>query len=366
MLSLKGESHKPFNLYKVTFAMSLPLDQQETYYVFINGEQKGPYTREELLALGQSGTVNSDTLGWKVGESDWAPLKAFVTGFLPPPPPVPSTTPPPPPPSSKPFPVPESPPVTPPNHQPLGGYESLPSSPPRPTYRSEVLGFTVLGLDGLLSVFLCFSMWYGTPLVLNVLKGEEPSIVLSLLGWLEWLLIILLSVFIFLDAKRLGMGGRQDRTPKGHRRTGPLGWAIFCGLMPVYLYRRRLYGARNLLLPGLCLLAVSLVSFVLSATHLLREVKNIAEDYRYAPPPVNSEEVIMVIEDIAHRNFEERCLGVLSPVEVRYDKEKQRRIGRASLKMASGETYPFVYSVQWKTPEMKNFEVQIADHESEL
>jgi uncharacterized protein (TIGR00266 family) len=66
-----------------------------TYYLAINGQQQGPYTTDQIIAMVREGTVNAGTLAFTRGMATWTPiahipeLRAFVTpsgtGVLPPP-----------------------------------------------------------------------------------------------------------------------------------------------------------------------------------------------------------------------------------------------------------------------------------------
>lgn len=42
-------------------------------YASINGNQAGPFTEQEFIALIQKGLISNDTLVWKPGMSSWLP-----------------------------------------------------------------------------------------------------------------------------------------------------------------------------------------------------------------------------------------------------------------------------------------------------
>lgn len=64
---------------------------QAQYYVVIAGAQQGPFDMATLQAMIQQGTVNGDTLVWKAGMTQWAPLATLgITSALPTPPPIPN------------------------------------------------------------------------------------------------------------------------------------------------------------------------------------------------------------------------------------------------------------------------------------
>ena len=48
-----------------------------TFFVLINGEQKGPYALDQLRSMWQNGTVTTDTLYWSEGMPDWLPLSGM-------------------------------------------------------------------------------------------------------------------------------------------------------------------------------------------------------------------------------------------------------------------------------------------------
>lgn len=74
-----------------TGAVPPPMPTAVQYYYAYNGQQAGPVSFEQLRALFANRTVNKDSLVWKQGMSDWAPLKdveelkAFLGGATPPP-----------------------------------------------------------------------------------------------------------------------------------------------------------------------------------------------------------------------------------------------------------------------------------------
>ncbi|CAM3777972.1 tubulin-like doman-containing protein [Parendozoicomonas haliclonae] len=73
-----------------------PVAQVEhSYYLHVNGENMGPYTRSVLLGYLQSGQVAKETLCWREGWAGWQPvgevaeLQQTAGAVPPPPPPVP-------------------------------------------------------------------------------------------------------------------------------------------------------------------------------------------------------------------------------------------------------------------------------------
>jgi hypothetical protein len=55
-------------------------------YLHLNGEQKGPFSSEQVRAMLVSGEITPDTLAWRAGMSEWSRVSAVVG---PPPAPVP-------------------------------------------------------------------------------------------------------------------------------------------------------------------------------------------------------------------------------------------------------------------------------------
>lgn len=45
-----------------------------TYFVYVNGQQVGNQTQQNIAAMLQQGTINAETLVWKAGMANWLPL----------------------------------------------------------------------------------------------------------------------------------------------------------------------------------------------------------------------------------------------------------------------------------------------------
>lgn len=45
-----------------------------TFFVYLNGQQVGNQTQQNIAAMLQQGTINADTLVWKAGMANWLPL----------------------------------------------------------------------------------------------------------------------------------------------------------------------------------------------------------------------------------------------------------------------------------------------------
>lgn len=69
-----------------------PPPQQETWFLYVNGQQLGGQTVQQIAALFNQGVVNMNTLVWKAGMKDWLPLSAvpdLAVAVVPPTPPIP-------------------------------------------------------------------------------------------------------------------------------------------------------------------------------------------------------------------------------------------------------------------------------------
>lgn len=53
----------------------------DTYLLFINGQQSGPYTISQMKAMWQTGTINAGTAYWQAGMTQWQSL-ANIRHFL--------------------------------------------------------------------------------------------------------------------------------------------------------------------------------------------------------------------------------------------------------------------------------------------
>jgi len=67
------------------------------FFTVVNGQQKGPYSTEQLSQMAAQKTISPDTLVWKQGMSNWTAAKSvpeltniFTPSAPPPPPPPPS------------------------------------------------------------------------------------------------------------------------------------------------------------------------------------------------------------------------------------------------------------------------------------
>ena len=191
-----------------------------------NGQQTGPYNEEQLTELVNKGDISYDDLAWKEGMTEWQPLRQVVpppAGSPPPLPPLAGTT----------HPA-GSPPLSPRPSIPTPNYNAGNNQQPVQGPVSDGLGYFIVAIPILAAVLI----WMGV-------MGSTVNVEL-----------LVIAIFVGLEAKLLGAGSPTDLTPKGKRHAGPIGWALtslFLGPIGLcsYLYSRKRYGARNLLLPGL-------------------------------------------------------------------------------------------------------------------
>ncbi len=57
------------------------------HYLFLDGEQRGPYTFSQLQGMWRNGAVTSETMHFMDGYADWMPLEVIVQDLEPPLPP---------------------------------------------------------------------------------------------------------------------------------------------------------------------------------------------------------------------------------------------------------------------------------------
>ena len=54
------------------------------YYLYLDDEQKGPYTVAQLQSMWHAGNINLNTLYWQEGATDWSPLSSIIQVLEPP------------------------------------------------------------------------------------------------------------------------------------------------------------------------------------------------------------------------------------------------------------------------------------------
>lgn len=297
------------------------LDQP--FYVVIDGEQKGPFSLEELRALQASGSVDKQTLYWQEGMADWVPLGQSVAFQN----------------SEKPrIPVP-----------PVGGLSST-------HYRSEKIGFILLAIPVIaMLVWWAFSNSTGWPL-----DSAKAGLFLIALGGFTNLVA---AILVGIESSRLGMGAENDRTPKGKRRLRPRDWVANVFLFgplagPCYFFQRRRYGARNLLVPALIMELVCFAIFCIPTA---------------STPFVNNPEVIATAEKVIHQNpvmqlaFSEKGpIEIKDPVEIAFNRKEKKRIARAFLQSSDGNEGVIYYSVQVHNANDGTFIVRVSANKDQL
>lgn len=120
-------------------------------------------------------------------------------------------------------------------------------------------------------------------------------------------------------------------------------WLLF---FPLHFVIRRRYGGRNLIVPGLLASALFLAPAV---------------GAWFAPPelpPGDSPDVMATVQKM----FVDPAAKVTDPVEVSYDREKQRRVMKAVLATPGGGQ-PFYYLLTWENRDAHRFQVQAFERE---
>lgn len=52
--------------------------QEEVFYIYQTGEQRGPYTARQVNHLRKCGYINDDTMYWREGMEQWQPITEIV------------------------------------------------------------------------------------------------------------------------------------------------------------------------------------------------------------------------------------------------------------------------------------------------
>jgi hypothetical protein len=71
-------------------AVPPPLPQETQFFVFVNNQQLGGQTRNDIAAMLMKGVANGETLAWKPGMAQWdkisnIPELSDLLGTIPPP-----------------------------------------------------------------------------------------------------------------------------------------------------------------------------------------------------------------------------------------------------------------------------------------
>ena len=144
---------------------------------------------------------------------------------------------------------------------------------PTRQYQSETLGIIMIFIPLAASFLIWF--WVG-----NMSLLQNPASVIMMLNAFT---VISTSILFSIEASNLGMGSGQS----GGKETGPITW-LFGGLLlwivvyPMYLYKRKHYGLRNLCVPGLVVALIMIVSSAIMIcaienlrTNILNEINEI-------------------------------------------------------------------------------------------
>lgn len=70
-----------------------PIPQETTYFVYVNGQQIGGQTANQIASMRSQGIINDDTLIWTVGMANWTPIKSVPSLAATCPPPMPPLSP---------------------------------------------------------------------------------------------------------------------------------------------------------------------------------------------------------------------------------------------------------------------------------
>lgn len=176
--------------------------------------------------------------------------------------------------------------------------------------------------------------------------------------WVSIGCVISTAVLGFVDLRLLA--NRRPEEPTDGR-PAPRPGAMLAGMLllwivfyPLHMYARRRLGGRNLLFPGLVATSI----YVAAAFSPLFSAASL--------PSVQSREVIGLVKQILNDDpviqANRHRLGELvmqDPVEVGFDAELQRRVGRATLVTRLGQA-PLTYFVEWQNRATGMFQVTIA------
>jgi len=182
------------------------------YYLYLNDEQKGPYTLSQIQSMWRSGNITGNTLYWQDGFSEWIPLSSILHIL-------------------------EPPPVAPAPSLPRAAVKQTLTNTP-----SDSLGVVIM----LLPIASAALMWFWIS-GMNLL--QNPS---STLNGIAIVTVLATAALIAVEASQLGIG----QPIRGKRTTGPVGWFI-CTLMiwiiayPSYLFYRSKFGVKNYVVGGI-------------------------------------------------------------------------------------------------------------------
>jgi hypothetical protein len=197
------------------------------------------------------------------------------------------------------------------------------------------------------------------PLVTGVLfwQAEALHLTVQTMRLLGGATVISTAILGYVDLRFLLL--RRGKPLPGDQRLSPpvaavVGMlALWLFAYPVHFLARRRLGATNLVVPALISTAVFLVPVAQAS---------FADP---ALPTVGSPDVVTLVTKLSEeapanqaRRAEMGKLEVREPVEVSFDKEKQRRVARAKLASQLGEEDIF-YTVEWHDRKKGMFSVQV-------
>jgi hypothetical protein len=201
------------------------------------------------------------------------------------------------------------------------------------------------------------------PLVAGVLIWQREALQLPAraVTLLNCGTILATALLGYADARLLAASLPGNR-PEGGPPVNPTG--TFCAILvlwvlgyPAHFIARRRLGAKTLIAPAL----VSTVVFLAPAVSL----------WFFGPdvPGVGSPEVLAAVKQALEGSPLYRAnrdqigpLTLSDPVEISFDREKQRRAGRAKLISNRGEEVIF-YMVEWQDRGKRLFQVRVSDRQ---
>ena len=143
----------------------------------------------------------------------------------------------------------------------IGGGASIPR-----TKKSETLGQLMVATPLVAALLILF--WVGSMALI-----QNPGSTLNLLVVVT---VVGTAILAAAEAKQVGAGSNVDLTPKGRKRSGPVSWfavtlVLWVVGFPGWLYQRKRYGLKNLVVGGIVVMAFFVGSFAVMNTAIERK-----------------------------------------------------------------------------------------------
>jgi hypothetical protein len=140
------------------------------------------------------------------------------------------------------------------------------------TKKSEALGVLMLTAPFVAALLIVF--WVGDMALI-----QNPGSTLNLLAFAT---VIGTAILVAIEAKQVGAGNNVDLTPKGKKRSGPGSWFAVTLLLwvvgfPGWLYQRKRYGLKNLVVGGIVAMTFFVGSFAVMNATIERKKDEIRE-----------------------------------------------------------------------------------------